>query len=65
MNTNLISFKRGSNLSKVTLMLNDSIYKLLKDYSKDHRITMSCLVENLIVANLSTMDGENNGITNL
>ena len=62
MNTNLLSFKREANPYKVTLMLDDSIYKLLKDYSKDHRITMSCLVENWIY---NALGGENNGTTNL
>lgn len=62
MNTNLISFKREGLPYKLTLMIDDNIFKLLKDYSKDHRITMSCLVENLIYTNLG---GENYGTTNL
>ena len=62
MNTNLVSFKREAHPYKLTLMVDDSIYKLLKDYSKDHRLTMSCIVENLIY---SSLGGENNGTTNL
>ncbi len=59
MNTNLISFKREKHPYKLTLMLDDSIYKLLKNYSKDHRLTMSCVVENLIYSNLG---GESHGV---
>jgi hypothetical protein len=52
MNTNLISFTREGHPYKLTLMIDESIYKLLKNYSKDHRLTMSCIVENLVYNNL-------------
>lgn len=61
MNTKLVSFKREAHPYKLTLMVDGSIYKLLKDYSKDHRLTMSCIVENLVVKNLG---GDSNAITN-
>ncbi|WP_321329152.1 hypothetical protein [uncultured Ilyobacter sp.] len=62
MNTKLVSFNRSTNPYKLTLMVDDSIYKLLKDYSKDHRLTMSCIVENLIYSNLG---GDSHGTTKL
>ncbi|WP_394700955.1 hypothetical protein [uncultured Ilyobacter sp.] len=43
-------------------MVDRSIYKLLKDYSGDHRLTMSCIVENLIYTNLG---GDSHGTTKL
>ncbi len=62
MNTKLVSFKRDSRPYKLTLMVDRSIYKLLKDYSGDHRLTMSCIVENLIYTNLG---GDSHGTTKL
>ena len=38
MNTKLVSFKREANPYRLILMVDDSIYKLLKDYSTSHRI---------------------------
>lgn len=61
MNTKLVKFEREAHPYKLTLMVDSSIYGILKKYSKDHRLTMSCIVENLVVKNLG---GDSNAITN-
>ena len=62
MNTNLVSFKREVHPYKLTLMIDPKIFDLLKSHAKDHRLTMSCIVENLIY---SSLGGDSHGTTDL
>jgi len=61
MDTKLIKFERAKHPSKITLMLDPKISDMLKKHSKDYNLTMSCIVENLVVKNLG---GDSNAITN-
>ncbi|GLI56423.1 hypothetical protein PM10SUCC1_19370 [Propionigenium maris DSM 9537] len=52
MNAHLVKFERNKHPYKLPLMINSKIADMLKKYSKGHKLTKSCLIENLIFRNL-------------
>ena len=58
----LVKMERGTDLYKLTLMLDPNIVSQLKRYSKEHRLTMSCIVENLLYDSLRGVSDESNAI---
>ena len=62
MKTELVRFERAKHPYKLTLMIDPTIADMLKKYARDHRLTMSCIVENLVYNNLG---GEKDGTETL
>lgn len=58
----LVKMKREVFLYKLTLMIDPNIVELLKTYAKEHRLTMSCIVENLLYNSLKEEKDKPNNI---